>query len=798
MRSLHNIPIGRKLTLIITVISCLALTLNCGFFIIYEFVNFRKASLQQLKTMIETFSVNNWATVAFDDPTFAATTLASLKSENNIVAACIYKTNGQIFVTYPEGLPRDGFPAAAYVRTNWFESGSLALFEPIHDDVGRNIGSVYLKSNLATMYSGLYRFTAIALGVVLMASLAAFVLSAKLQGWISQPILELSKVARAVSVKRDYSLRAVKKGDDEVGLLIDSFNEMLAQIQERDEQLKSAKQKAEEVSEQLRISHETLEDYNRTLEVKVEQRTAELASAMNEAQESKHAAEQATRHKSEFVANMSHELRTPLNAIIGFSQVLLEQMFGPLNEKQTEYTNDILGSGQHLLSLINDILDLSKVEAGKMELEPALFDLRQVLNGSLVMLKERAANHGINLKADIGWGIGMVYADERKIKQIVFNLLSNAVKFTPDKGSVGIRAAVIGDEIQIAVWDTGIGISKAEQEELFKEFHRVQSSLSATVEGTGLGLTLTKKFVELHGGRIWMESTPGEGSVFTLALPRQKLEAQTGVALPVPEEEPVLLEDGSDSVESVRVLVIEPDAAAAAVLTRHLNEAGYTAEVAGDHEEGWRKLKAHPPQVVVLDVLRPKGSGMSFLNRLKEDPATKELPVIMVSILEGEEMMKAPSGTECIANLDPKLLVEKLGNLGLNRPDEPVRILAIDDDPRTTELLAASLGPEGYEVLKAGDGVQGLEMVARHRPDLIILDLLMPGMNGFEVLDKLEEARLTQDLPIIIFSIKDLSLEERHLLKGRIAGMAEKGAFNKEAFVSIVERTLKRSQKGMN
>ncbi len=797
MRSIHNIPISRKLTLIITLISCVALTLNCGFFIIYEFLSFRKASLQQLQTMIETFSINNRATIAFDDPTSAATTFASLKNENNTFAACIYRTNGVIFVTYPEGLPKEGFPPPAFVRTNWFEAGSLVLFEPIHDDVGQKIGSVYLKSNLQSMYSGLYRFMAIALGVVLTVSIAAFALSAKLQGWISQPILDLSKLARAVSLNKDYSLRAVKKADDEVGVLIDSFNEMLSQIQARDDQLKAAKQKAEEVSEELRVSHETLEDYNRTLEIKVEQRTAELAQAMNEAQESKVAAEQATRHKSEFVANMSHELRTPLNAIIGFSQVLLEKMFGPLNEKQTEYTNDILGSGQHLLSLINDILDLSKVEAGKMELEPSLFDLRAIIQGSLVMLKERAANHGITLKADIGEGIGIVNADERKMKQILFNLLSNAVKFTPDRGAVGIRANLVGDDIHIAVWDTGIGIPKSEQQKLFKEFHRVQSSLSATVEGTGLGLTLTRKFVELHGGRIWMESTLGKGSVFTVALPQKKLEAELGTVFITRPGESLLADSSSEHEARVRVLVIEPDARAAAMLTGHLNEAGYSVEVARDHEEGWKKIQARPPRVVVVDVLQTEGAGVSFLDRLKEDPTTKELPVIMVSFLEGGEPGEPLTETERIAKLDPKLLVEKLGGLGLRRQNTPVRILAIDDDPRTIELLAASLGPEGFEVLKATTGEQGLEMAADQRPDLIVLDLLMPGMNGFEVLEKLEQGQLTHDMPIIIFSIKNLSVEEKNRLKGRIAGMAEKGAFNKEAFVSIVERTLKRSQKGI-
>ncbi len=295
-----------------------------------------------------------------------------------------------------------------------------------------------------------------------------------------------------------------------------------------------------------------------------------------------------------------------------------------------------------------------------MELEASLFDLRQVVHGSLVMLKERAANHGIHLKAEIGEGVDKLFADESKIKQILFNLLSNAVKFTPDKGSVGIKVAVVRDEIQIAVWDTGIGIPKSEQDKLFKEFHRVQSSLSATVEGTGLGLTLTRKFVELHGGLVWMESSPGSGSVFTIALPNQKWNEDTMFLSP-PQNDPDPLEADTRHEEDAQVLVVEPDAGVADLLTRHLNEAGYTVAVACDYEEGWEKLKAQPLRVVVLDILRTQTSRVSFLNRLKEAPETKDLPLILVSSLEGEEMVEGASGTERLANLDPKLLIEQLG-----------------------------------------------------------------------------------------------------------------------------------------
>ena len=229
--------------------------------------------------------------------------------------------------------------------------------------------------------------------------------------------------------------------------------------------------------------------------------------------------EAANRHKSEFLANMSHELRTPLNAIIGFSEVLQEKLFGDLNEKQAEYTDDILTSGRHLLSLINEILDLSKVEAGRMELELATFDLPLAIDNARTFVRERATKHGIALDVAVDDRLGDFLGDERKIKQILLNLLSNAVKFTPEGGRIGIDARQTDGSVEISVSDTGVGIAAEDQPKVFEEFRQVGSDYAHKVEGTGLGLTLAKKFVELHGGKIWVESEPGKGSTFTFTLP---------------------------------------------------------------------------------------------------------------------------------------------------------------------------------------------------------------------------------------------------------------------------------------
>jgi two-component system, NtrC family, sensor kinase len=280
---------------------------------------------------------------------------------------------------------------------------------------------------------------------------------------------------------------------DELGALAEEFNRMASRLQE---------------------------SYS-SLEQKVEERTRELATALKELDEKGRELEAASRHKSQFLANMSHELRTPLNAIIGFSQVLAEKLFGEVNEKQEEYLDDILTSANHLLALINDVLDLSKVEAGQVELEVASFSLREALELGVVTVRERAINDGVQLTLATNGGVDLVVGDERRIRQVIFNLLSNAVKFTPAGGAVDVQAAEVDGEVQISVTDSGPGIAAADQERIFEEFQQTDAGVEQR-EGTGLGLALSKRLVELHGGRIWVDSEPGKGSTFVFTLPARR------------------------------------------------------------------------------------------------------------------------------------------------------------------------------------------------------------------------------------------------------------------------------------
>jgi signal transduction histidine kinase/DNA-binding response OmpR family regulator len=646
-------------------------------------------------------------------------------------------------------------------------------------------GSVQILLSLETVRANI-RTTFITgigltLGIILIGVLVSFVFC----NYTLTPIQAMANAAARIAAG-DLSQRVAVKAQDEIGVLAMTFNRMT-------ESLVQMTQAQQQRLAELSAAYEQIEQLNVGLEAKVQERTDALQRQQARLQEVNAQLEIANQHKSDFLASMSHELRTPLNAIIGFSEVLLERMFGELNAKQDEYLNDILGSGKYLLSLINDILDLAKVEAGKMELDLGVFDLRQVLEGSLVMVKERALAHSITLVLEMHDGIQHLTGDERKVKQILFNLLSNAVKFTPDGGKVGIRVRREDTVVQVAVWDTGVGIAPEQQQRIFAEFQQLRHDLTGTTAGTGLGLALTKRFVELHGGTIWVDSMPGRGSTFTFTLPIASSQARLPLA-PGPEDTVPLPQEGL--AHQARVLVIEDDPKAANLLRIYLSEVGYTVEVASDGEEGLAKMVQHPPDVVILDVLLPKVDGWTFLSQVKANLATRDVPVIIVSIVDQKGKGFALGAAEYLVKpVQKEALLSKLRALSLvaRVRNTPVKILAIDDDPRTLELLTAVLAPEGYVILTASSGQEGLVVARGERPDLIILDLLMPEMNGFEVIDQLEQSPVTRTLPIILFTIKRLTAEEKLQLKGRIAWLVQKEELSRQDFVALVKDTLLRT-----
>lgn len=482
----------------------------------------------------------------------------------------------------------------------------------------------------------------------------------------------------------------------------------------------------------------------------------------------------ANHHKTLFLANMSHELRTPLNAILGFSELLIDSTIGQFPDAtRKRFLEQIHSSGKHLLGLINDILDLSKIEAGQMELRLQMVSVADVVGQVASTVEPLAAQKQIHLEFEAA-SAGQILADEGKLKQMILNLVANAIKFTPEGGTVTIKGARIADRLEIVVSDTGIGIAEQDLPRLFTEFQQVDSGTSRKQQGTGLGLALSRSFAILHGGDVRVESELGKGSRFTIDLP---FEARSPHLMPKALAESVAKAAGD--LSRPLVLVVEDDPAAAELLGRQIERVGFRTEIARTGVEAVAMAKEHKPAAITLDILLPDVDGWEVLTRLKRDGMTSAIPVIVVSVVDNPELGRALGALDYFVKpVEAKELVHRLRSLNFKRKsgDRKTRILVVDDEVANRDWLKEVLEPEGFTVLLAKGGQEAIELAMSRKPDLLMLDLLMPGVNGFDVVAALSGNEGTKAIPIIVLTAKSLTRADIDQLNGHVSTILKRGS----------------------
>jgi signal transduction histidine kinase/DNA-binding response OmpR family regulator len=545
-----------------------------------------------------------------------------------------------------------------------------------------------------------------------------------------------------------------------------------------------------DVIRQMRDAEARRVDELTRLTAVLDQRTREIADASVRIHE-------ADRLKSQFLANMSHELRTPLNSIIGFSDVLMSRLPADLPAKQRRFVENINSSGQHLLNIINDLLDLSKIEAGRMELHPEAVDPLPLIDSVCTIVRGTCSDRSIDFEIDHDGSATSVTVDPVRLKQILFNLVSNAAKFSDDGSVVSVRVLPVDapdspldcDSVQIAVIDRGAGIDPRHHRAIFEEFRQIDGTSTRAHGGTGLGLALVKRLVELHSGQIKVDSERGRGSTFTITLPRD-FAGHAAADEPAPQILDLPSEHGR------RILVVEDDPTAYDTIRRHIEAAGYVPVRARTGEEAVRLARLLSPAAITLDIILPGIDGWEILRRLKAEESTREMPVIIVSVLDNRDLALALGAADYFVKpVDGDHLIARLTELLPREDHHPPRLLLIDDEPELHELVEARLTPLGYEVLHALSGREGLDRARRTPPELILLDLMMEEMDGFEVATELSADPDTTGIPVVVLTAKDVTGADRARLQGKIAALVGKADMPGTALVTTIRSLLERRRR---
>jgi len=538
----------------------------------------------------------------------------------------------------------------------------------------------------------------------------------------------------------------------------------------------------EKIAEELRThaGQMEVEVYQRAAEVQEANRRLEATN--QELLHAKEEAERGSRFKDQFLSTMSHELRTPLNAVLGFSDLLADASYGPLNDRQRRYVEHIHTGGKHLLSLISDILDLSKIEAGRMELTNESLRVESIFGEVLSVMRPLADKKSQSLSKNSQPGL-VVRADSVRFKQVLMNLLGNAIKFTPKDGSIELGAHLAGGRVRVEVRDNGPGIPPAEQKRIFEAFYRLRESGKKT-EGTGLGLAITHRLVELHGGELTLDSELGKGSCFYFSLP---------VAVAIQDTLPHPPQPAGARVRLARVLVIEDDRVAAQLIQTQLISAGYEVLVCQEPQNALELAALFQPGAITLDIVMKPKNGWEVLTQLKRDSRTSHIPLIVVSMVDQPGMGTLLGADEYLVKpVDKATLLAALQRRASIRPSsKPTRpILVVEDDVATREFIVEMLTAQGYAVATASDGAQARAQVAANKPELVILDLVLPGASGFELLGEWRASPRTADIPVFILTSKDLSPEEQRFLRANAQSLLLKQQPWQEALIKQLSRVV--------